>query len=118
MRAPRRGRTPKARTAIAVLEVLMLARFASILSAAAVVACHDCGPGQPDATTPTTPAAAQGPQGWRLTFYDEFNGPETSGDATGPFAASCWNANVTPPRCAWERGKSDPCNANPLRGRI
>jgi|JI10StandDraft_1071094.scaffolds.fasta_scaffold06846_4 beta-glucanase (GH16 family) len=116
MRAPRRGRTPKARTAIAVLEVLMLARFASILSAAAVVACHDGGPGQPDATTPTTPAAAQGPQGWRLTFYDEFNGPETSGDATGPFAASCWNANVTPPRCAWERGKSDPCNANPLRG--
>ncbi len=116
MRGRAGGRTPSVRTAVAVPEVLMRSRLVPILAATTVVACHDLEPGQPDAGPSTTPAAAQGPQGWRLTFYDEFNGPGTSGDASGPFPATCWNASVTPARCAWERGKSDPCNANPLRG--
>ena len=93
------------------------------LLALAPAACADRDPLTDDAGAPattTTAAAAQRAQGWRLSFYDEFNGVGTSGfrgaGGLAAYAPSCWDPAQHPVRCSWERGKSDPCNATPLRG--
>ncbi len=60
-------------------------------------------------------SGAAGPLGWKLTFWDDFSGPGSSGRDGVLYDADCYDSSATPPMCGWFNGKAGLCNNNPTR---